>query len=173
MQHRLLRVANYIKIFHNMRLTILPLYSWEAAKTAASHSISVALLRSNCQYFVGVPNAMLSTVTVYGPAKSWITPSAVHIPVCPISGKNHLKTLCKKVFILHWSIIFISTICYVKLFFSFMKLINNVPVHSLLSLNYIINCLIIKLKYNTVWKMPYMLIHTILIKVMVFTQYIR
>ena len=59
--------------------------------TASSQTTSLTLPTSSCQYLVGSPKAMLSTVTVYGPAKSFITPSVVQMPVCPISGNNQLQ----------------------------------------------------------------------------------
>ncbi len=41
-------------------------------------------------HLVGDPNAMRPTPMVYGPAKSKITPSELHMPVWPMNGKNHV-----------------------------------------------------------------------------------
>lgn len=46
----------------------------------------------SCMYRVGAPNAKLSTQTKFGPAKSRMTPSSLHIPMWPIQGKNHDST---------------------------------------------------------------------------------
>lgn len=40
-----------------------------------------------CLYLWVSPKARSSTVTVYGPAKSWMTPSLIEIPVCPMKGR--------------------------------------------------------------------------------------
>ena len=36
------------------------------------------------------PKAKSSIVIVYGPAKSWMMPSLIAIPVCPINGKSQV-----------------------------------------------------------------------------------
>lgn len=41
-------------------------------------------------YRVTAPNAKLSTETKYGPAKSKITPSSLHIPKWPMKGTSHV-----------------------------------------------------------------------------------
>ena len=38
------------------------------------------------------PNAKSSIVIVYGPAKSWMTPSLIAIPVWPMGGRIHVMT---------------------------------------------------------------------------------
>ena len=51
--------------------------------------ISTSLVKFGISYLCVSPKAKSSTVIVYGPEKSWMTPSLKAIPVCPMNGKNH------------------------------------------------------------------------------------
>jgi len=64
-----------------------------ALSIASSHfNIYSSFLGGTMRYLKGLPNAILFLLMVLLPAKSWITPSLVHIPTCPINGKKWDKT---------------------------------------------------------------------------------
>ena len=73
--------------------TIWLLYSSDASWTDRSQAETPpgTFDISSCKYFVGSPNPIWSSDTKYDPAKSLIIPELVHIPMCPIKGKSHLK----------------------------------------------------------------------------------
>jgi len=55
-------------------------------------SADMHAMRKLCMwaYLVGTPKAILSFPIVYGPAKSQITPSESHMPVCPMKGMSQV-----------------------------------------------------------------------------------
>lgn len=73
---------------------ILVPYMTLALETLSSHSTTPpsTLYGSKTRYLVGRPNAILSSDTKYGPAKSLITPFDSAIPMCPMNGKKNVST---------------------------------------------------------------------------------